>query len=199
MSPDRPAWLRHLPNALSLLRIPLAAAVVVIYTPQDRARFWITLAILGVAVASDILDGRLARRLGVASEAGYILDGVADRSTYAALVLALCIHHRLGPLPAWLLLVREIFIYASRLAVRDWGPEERTLRVLSLLKGGAMRAWLAVVLAGDYAWLEHRVDLRQWPLYSLLETVLLGLTLFVSYFAIARTFVPGWRAPGSRG
>jgi phosphatidylglycerophosphate synthase len=59
-------------DALSLLRIPLAAAFVAV------GDTWLRPVVLAVAVVSDLLDGFLARRVG-ASRLGPALDPVADK------------------------------------------------------------------------------------------------------------------------
>jgi len=67
----------QIPNALSSLRFVLAALWVELAARghHDRAAF-ATIAI--VAAGSDFIDGRIARRLGVASGSGRWLDAVAD-------------------------------------------------------------------------------------------------------------------------
>jgi phosphatidylglycerophosphate synthase len=63
-----------LPNLLSYARFPLAAAFPLAETSALR------LAILGMASATDLLDGWLARRLGHTTRWGALLDPVADKT-----------------------------------------------------------------------------------------------------------------------
>ncbi len=65
------------PDALTVLRIPLAVAFVLWAAPGPR------LVILFVAAASDLLDGFWARRVG-GSRLGVALDPVADKLFVAA-------------------------------------------------------------------------------------------------------------------
>jgi CDP-diacylglycerol--glycerol-3-phosphate 3-phosphatidyltransferase/cardiolipin synthase len=65
--------LRSLPNLISISRLALAAAFVVV----DQADFRIVLVML--ALATDYLDGWLARRAGSMSRIGALLDPFADR------------------------------------------------------------------------------------------------------------------------
>lgn len=61
------------PNAISLLRVPLAAAFITIDSTPAR---------VGIAVAaglSDMADGKLARSRGMTSSAGELLDPLTDR------------------------------------------------------------------------------------------------------------------------
>lgn len=65
--------LLSLPNALSLSRIVLAAGFVAV--PEAAAR----VALIGAASATDFLDGWLARRRGIVSRWGALLDPLTDR------------------------------------------------------------------------------------------------------------------------
>ncbi|MDO8432659.1 MAG: CDP-alcohol phosphatidyltransferase family protein [Candidatus Binatus sp.] len=67
----------QIPNGLSALRFALAAIWVELAANGHTGRAaYVIIAI--VAAGSDFIDGRIARRLGVASDRGRWLDGVAD-------------------------------------------------------------------------------------------------------------------------
>jgi len=88
---------RRLPNALSLLRIVLAApAALAIRDGRDVA----ALAVLAVAVATDGLDGWAARRWNASSEAGRVLDPLADKILAAVVAVSLWLWR---DLPFWFL------------------------------------------------------------------------------------------------
>jgi CDP-diacylglycerol--glycerol-3-phosphate 3-phosphatidyltransferase len=78
-----------IPNLLSILRI-LFAPMLVVAAASGQARLFLFLFIL--SLASDALDGFLARRLGQVSEWGAQLDSWGDLATYLA-----------APIGAWLL------------------------------------------------------------------------------------------------
>jgi phosphatidylglycerophosphate synthase len=69
--------MRGAPNALTISRFVLAAMWILLANtaPDNRPAF---AAIAIVAAATDFIDGRMARRLGVARESGGWLDGIAD-------------------------------------------------------------------------------------------------------------------------
>src|ERR1700733_15893428 len=82
---DAPLWRRLAdpPNLMSLSRIPLGAALW--WRPHDLA--WL-LGVMAVAAGSDVLDGRMARRLGarrgtatgISSDTlGAVLDPICDK------------------------------------------------------------------------------------------------------------------------
>jgi phosphatidylglycerophosphate synthase len=67
--------LRHLPNALSAARIGAAPALGYFAASGAEQRFtWL----LVPALLTDIADGYLARRLGLTSRLGALLDSIAD-------------------------------------------------------------------------------------------------------------------------
>ncbi len=97
------AELWRAPNLVSLLRVPLAIAFPFAARSPPAA-----IAVLGLAGATDVLDGLLARRLGAVTALGAVIDPVADKifalSAMGSLVA-------LGRLPWWgvpALLAREL-------------------------------------------------------------------------------------------
>ena len=65
--------MKQLPNMISILRIPLSAAMLAV--PPSSALFWIFYLSSGL---TDILDGFLARKLHQESALGAKLDSIAD-------------------------------------------------------------------------------------------------------------------------
>jgi len=78
---------------------------------------------------TDILDGLFARRWMVATNFGYILDGVADRSAHIAVVVALVYRHDLSPILGFLLVFREIVLYAARSLFGSWWASNAGFRL----------------------------------------------------------------------
>lgn len=76
--------MRGLPNALSLFRI---AMVPVLGVLAWRGQAGLFLAALGLALASDVLDGIVARSSGETSPLGARLDSAGDLATYTTLPL----------------------------------------------------------------------------------------------------------------
>ena len=93
------ASLRRLPNALSALRLALVP-VLWLFALRDAAGA--VAAGLVLAGVTDFLDGRLARRLGVASPFGAKLDSLADNALAVSA-------------PVWVALLRPDVIDAYRL------------------------------------------------------------------------------------
>ncbi len=75
-----------IPNILSSIRISLVPVLLVFASQQLEAWF---LSVLAVSLATDALDGYLARKLNQASQLGARLDSWGDALTYGAMVLGL--------------------------------------------------------------------------------------------------------------
>lgn len=90
---------RHVANAVTLLRVVLTPLFVWAVLRVESGSTGAPAAALFAAVAlSDFVDGRIARRLGVDSAGGRMLDHAAD---IAFILAALGIYAGLGLVPWW--------------------------------------------------------------------------------------------------
>ena len=111
---------RQLPNAITILRI-LCAPVFVWMLLADGGsdgplRWWAAVLFI-VAIATDGIDGYLARKHDIVTDLGKLLDPIADKVLTGAAFVSLSI---LGELPVWvvvLVLARELGITVHRLVV----------------------------------------------------------------------------------
>jgi CDP-diacylglycerol--glycerol-3-phosphate 3-phosphatidyltransferase/cardiolipin synthase len=125
-------------NLVSLLRIPLAAAMFVADSATARA------AIIVAAAASDYIDGWLARRLRQGSRLGEMLDPVTDKVFVLAAILAAAVQRLIEPWAVALLLARDVLItvgaliaigagWRIRLRARFSGKVVTTLQLATVL------------------------------------------------------------------
>src|SRR3954466_421008 len=75
------------PNAISALRIALIPVFVTLIVDADTTTAGLIM--FGLVVATDWVDGTIARRTGQVSELGKVLDPVADRLDIAGRLTAL--------------------------------------------------------------------------------------------------------------
>jgi len=110
----------NLPNAITVARIVLAPVfmwMVLADGGADGALRWWAALLFVVAIASDGIDGHIARSRGLVTDLGKILDPLADKVLTGGALVALSI---LGELPWWVtivVLVREIGITVHRFVV----------------------------------------------------------------------------------
>jgi cardiolipin synthase len=97
-----------LPNLLSLLRILLIPVFCYLIVHDSTTRAGLIL--YGAVMATDWVDGWIARRTGQVTELGKVLDPVADRLAIVAGLIALIVR---GAFPLWaalLIIVRDVAI-----------------------------------------------------------------------------------------
>ena len=154
-----------LPDQLTVARIAAVPIVVLLFAWDfPNHAYWAT-AVFVVAMATDQIDGWLARRRGISSALGKLLDPVADKVLVLAALVMLIGE---GVAPAWmiaLIVVREILVSGLRLAAVERGV------VLGARDLGRAKTWAQAVaatiagLAAAGAWSE---DIAWWALLAAL-------------------------------
>jgi len=130
---------KNLPNLLTFLRILMIPAVLVLLErgrPKDC--YWAAWVFVAAAI-TDLVDGWLARRMGLVSVLGKFLDPLADKLIVAAVLVWLV---QMGRIPAWIvviLLSREITITALRGVASSEGL------IISAGTGGKLKTALQMV------------------------------------------------------
>lgn len=110
----------NLPNAITVARIVLAPVFMWMLLADggtDGALRWWAALLFVVAIASDGIDGHIARSRGLVTDLGKILDPLADKILTGGALVALSI---LAELPWWVtivVLVREVGITVHRFVV----------------------------------------------------------------------------------
>ena len=116
----------NLPNLLTMARMVLSLLLVFLLLQPAPAAKIAALAVFTAAALTDWWDGRIARRRGLISPFGVLMDPIADK------VLVLCAFGafaRLGLVPLWMVAV----IAARELLITG-------LRMMALAKGRALPA-----------------------------------------------------------
>lgn len=129
------------PNVLSLSRIPLAAAFVATYSVQADHTFWLAIGIMGAALITDVLDGRIARAWKIPTVTGYLLDGLGDKVFYAAILLVITREDPTQILLAWSLIARELIWYGLRAVDPNRQANIYYLRSFSVVYAFVIRAY----------------------------------------------------------
>jgi len=111
------AKLANLPNFLTMLRI--AAIPVIVWLLQDPSPRAATITFFVYIAASftDFLDGYVARRYGLTTVIGQMLDPLADKLLVVSALVMLALIDRSPSIPAWLLVIiigRELAVTGLR-------------------------------------------------------------------------------------
>lgn len=150
------AWLRHVPNVISSIRIALVAPVAWTLAQHELT---MTLLLFAAAAASDGADGFLAKQFGWHSDLGAVLDPAADKLLLGTVFVVLAV---IGAAPPWLAATavgRDVVLVLGAITYRrTFGPVKVrpsaisktntlcqlafVLGVISALRFGWPPAWL---------------------------------------------------------
>lgn len=176
---------RHLPNFLTIFRIGLIPAFVLLMGEPSSLMRGLALIVFLTAALTDLFDGMVARRFGVVSDLGKLLDPLADKIlVMSALVMMVGQREELSgvPLvPPWLvvaLLAREIWITGLRGVAAAQGI------VVAASESGKIKSVLQMVAIVLILLQFDDVPLLPWSVSSLMLGLnLLVLSLLFSYWA----------------
>jgi CDP-diacylglycerol---glycerol-3-phosphate 3-phosphatidyltransferase len=131
-----------LPDQLTVARAASVPLVVLLYEWEFPGHnYWAT-GVFAAAMATDWLDGRLARRWGRTSALGSLLDPIADKILVLAVLIVLI---RQEVVPAWMvaaIVAREFLVSGLRLAALERGV---VLKARDLARA---KTWMQAVAAG---------------------------------------------------
>jgi phosphatidylglycerophosphate synthase len=169
---------RSLPNAVSVSRLALAGAFVAVQRTDIR------IVIVMVALATDYLDGYLARKVGPMTDFGALVDAFADRFFVLVAISVLLFEGGLTTLGYFLMLIRDIMtgigmitafvmpslkgaVLAARLPGKIVTVFQLATLLAVLLKPSATMPLLLLVAATsvwaviDYTWFLNKYRTRQ--------------------------------------
>lgn len=108
------------PNMLSLLRLLMVPLFVWTYIVRQDGL--LTALVLALSGLTDILDGQIARRYGMVSDVGKLLDPIADKVTQGAMLICLLTRFPAMWVPLILLIIKEAFVgITSLMVIRETG------------------------------------------------------------------------------
>ena len=130
-----------LPDQLTVARAASVPLVVLLYSWELPHNEIAATVLFCVAMATDWLDGRIARRRGTTSSLGTLLDPIADKVLVLAVLVVLIED---GIWPGWMvaaIVARELLISGLRLAAIERGI------VMAARDLGKLKTWSQAVAA----------------------------------------------------
>jgi CDP-diacylglycerol--glycerol-3-phosphate 3-phosphatidyltransferase len=134
----------NLPNAITMARIlavPFFIWSLVSVSNDESPLRWFSVLIFIVIMASDGVDGAIARKRGIVTDLGKLLDPIADKALLGGALVTLSV---LGEIAWWVtivILVRELGITVYRLVVVNQ-------KVIAASSGGKMKTIFQGVMVG---------------------------------------------------
>jgi len=183
----------NLPNAITFSRLIMTAAFVVAVSQRSLTGYGTGLVLFIVAAISDFVDGYLARKMGLVTPLGKLMDPLADKILVSA---AFVFFTEKGLCPVWvtaLIIGREFLVTGLRqiaieaghvLAADNLGKWKTTFQLAYLITG---LIWLTGEQAKmRFPFLEWLGNLaRPWSEGGWLQPVFL-------WTAVALTVISGW-------
>jgi len=182
---ERTVPLLNVPNVLTVVRLLLVPVFgwILLAAPMSVTQRWVATAVFAVALTTDFIDGKIARKYNLITDFGKLWDPIADKAITGMAWVGLSI---VGELPWWVtivVLVREWGITVMRFAIVKWG-------VLAANRGGKMKTMLQTWVLGlwvmpfhlyfapdpvpttNLAWMDYTAGWLVW-----LKVILMGLTV----------------------
>lgn len=164
--------LRHVPNTLTVLRLIAVPVFIVLMLVHDGASLFAGI-VFSVAAFTDFLDGLIARRFGVMSQFGKVVDPIADRLLVNSAAMLLCFMD--DRVYGW-----EFLIVVIRDVAAMYGFFRLRRHVLVPDVNMIGKSGMALMMAG-MAWLLLLPD-AVWPIYPFrvgLVMSIIALTMYV--------------------
>jgi len=165
----------NLPNLITISRIALAPIFVTVLLSNSSAagwQRWLVVGLFVLAIATDGIDGAIARKRGQVTELGKLLDPIADKVLIGGSLIALSI---LGEIAWWitlLILLREVGITVYRfLHLKN--------RVIPASGGGKLKTILQSIAVGFY--LSPLSSL--WNGFFIIQSGILWAALFLTVYS----------------
>ena len=171
----------NLPNCLTVARMCLTPALVILLV---GGAWGAALAVFLVAMATDALDGYLARSRGLVTDFGRLMDPIADKLLIGSAFVCLAAIERIDPWAVAVILAREAAVSGIRMAARRQGVviSANSLGKAKTVVQSALVVVLIVVADPAATWVQALVGV------TVAITVVSGLAYAVSYYG-------GRRAP----
>jgi len=111
------------PNSLTLFRIMAVPVIVILLLFPNRLCTFLSAIIFSAAAITDYLDGYLARRRGLVTDLGKVMDPVADKLLVSCSFIMLASLHWI---PAWIVCIiigRELAVTGLRNIIAEKGED----------------------------------------------------------------------------
>ena len=177
------------PNNITCLRIVLAVVAIILFITQSTWQWWVFAFVLVVAgMVRDAWDGWLARKTGLVTNLGKILDPIADKLLVLGVMGVFSYLGTYGALWVVIIGVREVVVTAVRLVLASKG------RVLAAERLGKWKTGLQCTsISVTYVYLMARDFLpTSWAGTSVTVNIMNGANYLFLGIVVVLTLVSGF-------
>lgn len=176
----------NLPNKLTLMRfaaIPIIIAIMLI----NVSWFDIVALVLFIAASfTDFADGRIARKHGIVTNFGKLMDPLADKTLIISVLIVLTAQNRISSIAVILIVVRELAVTGLRAVAASSSGESK---VIAASIWGKLKT-VSQMIAVSFLLIDTRINgLFSFPVTDILVIIMTVLTLVsgIEYFVHYRS------------
>jgi cardiolipin synthase len=166
-----------LPNLLAIFRILLFPFIFFFLAQDTHLGLIVAIILIAVAVASDVLDGYVARRLNQITDLGRLLDPLADKIGLGIFVIFIIIYRGFPIWSAGLLFLKDFLTLIAAISV-----VRRKGSILMSNNWGKLNSWIWVFTVVIYIARIHQ--LQQWFLILATISVLNCIIQYIRMFMV---------------
>ena len=175
------------PNTLTLFRIAVIPIIVVLMLYPNRISTWIAALLFSAAAITDYFDGYFARRFGLVSNLGKVMDPVADKLLASSAFIMLA---SLGWVPAWIVCIiigREIAVTGLRNIIAEKGEDVSASNLGKYKTGFQIAAIIPLLIHYPFFGLDPQAVGRFFLWGALAFTIWSGADYFIKFRKLLKT------------
>jgi len=169
------------PNTLTLVRILAIPIIVILLLFPNRLFAFLGALVFSAAAITDYLDGYYARRFGLVSNLGKIMDPLADKLLISSSLIMLVSH---GWAPAWIVCIiigREIAVTGLRTIIADSGEDMSASYLGKYKTGFQIAAIIPLLIHFEYVTINFSEIGHVMLWGALIFTIWSGIDYFVKF------------------
>jgi CDP-diacylglycerol--glycerol-3-phosphate 3-phosphatidyltransferase len=175
------------PNTLTLFRIAVVPIIVILMMYPNRICTWIAALLFSAAAITDYFDGYFARRFGLVSNLGKVMDPVADKLLASSAFIMLT---ALGWVPAWMICIiigREIAVTGLRNIIAEKGEDVSASNLGKYKTGFQIAAAIPLLIHYPFFGLDPHAVGTFFLWGALVFTLWSGADYFIKFRMLLRT------------
>jgi CDP-diacylglycerol--glycerol-3-phosphate 3-phosphatidyltransferase len=175
------------PNTLTLFRIATIPVIVILMLYPNRLSCFVAAILFSAAAITDYFDGYIARRFGLVSNLGKVMDPVADKLLVSSAFIMLTAQ---GWVPAWMVCIiigREIAVTGLRNIIAEKGEDVSASNLGKYKTGFQIAAAIPLLIHYPLFGLDANAigELFMWG--ALIFTVWSGADYFIKFRKLLKT------------
>jgi CDP-diacylglycerol--glycerol-3-phosphate 3-phosphatidyltransferase len=172
------------PNNLTLFRIAAVPLIVILLLFPGKLFAFVAAVLFSVAAITDFLDGFFARRKGLVSTFGKVMDPLADKLLVSSAIIMLA---SLGWIPGWIVCIiigRELAVTGLRNIAAQQGQDISSSRLGKYKTGFQIAAIIPLLIHYQHFTIDFHAIGSVFLWAALAMTLLSGADYFIKFRAL---------------